>query len=91
MKRPIGLDSPMDQLQAASSAPEVDFSKNTLLEQIPEAKTVGGEEVKAPGAEFDAKAEASVVKDEIKVIRTLDMEHLNKRFDKLEELIKEEK
>lgn len=38
-----------------------------------------------------AKAEASSVRDEIKVIRTLDMEHLNKRFDKLEELIKEEK
>jgi len=36
-----------------------------------------------------AKAEASSVRDEIKVIRTLDMEHLNKRFDKLEELIKE--
>ena len=38
-----------------------------------------------------AKAEASVVRDEIKVVRTLDMEHLNKRFDKLEELIKEDK
>lgn len=36
-----------------------------------------------------ARAEASAVKDEIKTIRTLDMEHLNKRFDKLEELIKE--
>lgn len=36
-----------------------------------------------------AKAEASAVRDEIKVIRTLDMEHLNKRFDKLEELIKD--
>jgi hypothetical protein len=38
-----------------------------------------------------AKAEAGSVRDEIKVIRTLDMEHLNKRFDKLEQLIKEEK
>jgi hypothetical protein len=38
-----------------------------------------------------AKAEAGAVRDEIKVIRTLDMEHLNKRFDKLEQLIKEEK
>lgn len=38
-----------------------------------------------------AKAEADVVKDQIKEIRALDMEHLNKRFDKLEELIKEEK
>lgn len=36
-----------------------------------------------------AKVEASAVRDEIKVIRTLDMEHLNKRFDKLEELIKD--
>ena len=36
-----------------------------------------------------AKAEAGAVRDEIKVIRTLDMEHLNKRFDKLEELIKD--
>jgi hypothetical protein len=36
-----------------------------------------------------AKAEAKVVRDEIKVIRTLDMEHLNKRFDRLEILIKE--
>ena len=56
MKRPIGTDSAMDQLQAASSAPEIDFSKDTMVEQIPQAKTVGGEEVKAPGAEFDAKA-----------------------------------
>jgi hypothetical protein len=56
MKRQIGLDSPMDQLQAASSAPEVDFSKDTMAEQMPQAKTVGGEEVKAPGAGFDAKA-----------------------------------
>lgn len=56
MKRQIGLDSPMDQLQAASSAPEIDFSKDTLAEQMPQAKTVGGEEVKAPGAGFDAKA-----------------------------------
>lgn len=38
-----------------------------------------------------AKAEAGSVRDEIKTIRTLDMEHLNKRFDKLEELIKEGK
>lgn len=38
-----------------------------------------------------AKAEANTVKDQIKEIRALDMEHLNKRFDKLEELIKEEK
>lgn len=38
-----------------------------------------------------AKAEAGAVRDEIKVIRTLDMEHLNKRFDKLEQLIQEEK
>ena len=36
-----------------------------------------------------AKAEASAVRDEIKTIRTLDMEHLNKRFDRLEELIKD--
>jgi len=59
MKRQIGLDSPMDQLQAASSAPEIDFSKDTMAEQMPQAKTVGGEEVKAPGAAgtgFDAKA-----------------------------------
>lgn len=38
-----------------------------------------------------AKAEAGAVKDEIKEIRTLDMEHLNKRFDRLEELIKDDK
>lgn len=38
-----------------------------------------------------AKAEAGAVRDQIKEIRTLDMEHLNKRFDKLEQLIKEEK
>jgi hypothetical protein len=38
-----------------------------------------------------ARAEATAVKDQIKEIRVLDMEHLNKRFDKLEELIKEEK
>jgi hypothetical protein len=38
-----------------------------------------------------AKAEAGAVKEEIKTIRTLDMEHLNKRFDKLEQLIKEER
>jgi hypothetical protein len=56
MKRQIGLDSPMDQLQAASSAPEIDFSKDTMAEQIPQAKTVGGEEVKAPGAGMDVKA-----------------------------------
>lgn len=56
MKRQIGLDSPMDQLQAASSAPEIDFSKDTLAEQMPQAKTVGGEEVKAPGAGMDVKA-----------------------------------
>jgi hypothetical protein len=55
-KKSIGTDSPMDQLQAASSAPEIDFSKDTLAEQMPQAKTVGGEEVKAPGAGFDAKA-----------------------------------
>lgn len=36
-----------------------------------------------------ARTEAQTVRDEIKVIRTLDMEHLNKRFDKLEDLIKE--
>jgi hypothetical protein len=36
-----------------------------------------------------AKAEAKAVGDQVKEIRTLDMEHLNKRFDKLEELIKE--
>lgn len=56
MKRPIGIENTMDQLQAASSAPEVDFSKNTLSEQIPEAKTVGGEEVKTPGAGMDLKS-----------------------------------
>jgi len=56
MKRKIGTDSPMDQIQAASSAPEIDFSKDTMAEQIPQAKIVGGEEVKTPGAEFDAKA-----------------------------------
>lgn len=38
-----------------------------------------------------AKAEAGSVREEIKTIRILDMEHLNKRFDKLEELIKESK
>jgi hypothetical protein len=46
----------MDQLQAASSAPEIDFSKDTITEQMPQAKTVGGEEVKAPGSEMDLKA-----------------------------------
>lgn len=55
-KNNVGLDSPMDQLQAASSAPEIDWSKDTLAEQMPQAKTVGGEEVKAPGSGFDAKA-----------------------------------
>lgn len=55
-KKSIGLDSPMDQLQAASSAPEIDWSKDTLAEQMPAPKAVGGEEVKAPGAGFDAKA-----------------------------------
>jgi hypothetical protein len=35
-----------------------------------------------------AKAEAGLVRNEIKTIRTLDMEHLNKRFDTLEELVK---
>lgn len=38
-----------------------------------------------------AKAESGIVREEIKTIRILDMEHLNKRFDKLEELIKESK
>jgi hypothetical protein len=57
-KKSVGLDSPMDILQSASSAPEIDWSKDTLAEQMPQAKTVGGEDVKAPGAGagFDAKA-----------------------------------
>jgi hypothetical protein len=38
-----------------------------------------------------AKAEAGAVREEIKTIRSLDMEHLNRRFDKIEELIKEKK
>jgi hypothetical protein len=38
-----------------------------------------------------AKSEAGAVREEIKSIRTVDMEHLNKRFDKLEELIKDKK
>ncbi len=56
MKRGIGTDSPMDQLQAASSAPEIDFSKDTMAEQIPQAKTIGGEEVKVGESGFDAKS-----------------------------------
>jgi hypothetical protein len=38
-----------------------------------------------------AKAEAGAVRDQVKEIRSLDMEHLNKRFDRLEELIKDSK
>lgn len=34
-----------------------------------------------------AKAEAGAVKEQIKEIRILDMEHLNKRFDRLEEIL----
>jgi hypothetical protein len=56
MKRGIGTDSPMDQLQAASSAPEIDFSKDTMAEQMPQPKIVGGEDIKTPGADFNAKA-----------------------------------
>lgn len=56
MKRPIGTDSTMDQLQAASSAPEIDFSKDTMAEQMPQAKTIGGEEVKVGESGFDEKS-----------------------------------
>jgi len=38
-----------------------------------------------------AKAEASLVRNEIIVIRSLDMEHLNKRFDRLERILQERK
>ncbi len=38
-----------------------------------------------------ARAEAKIVGDQVKEIRSLDMEHLNKRFDRLEELIKDDK
>lgn len=38
-----------------------------------------------------AKAEATAVKEEMKTIRSLDMEHLNKRFDRLENILKQEK
>jgi hypothetical protein len=38
-----------------------------------------------------ARAEAKIVGDQVKEIRSLDMEHLNKRFDRLEELIKDSK
>lgn len=55
-KNNVGLDSPMDQLQAASSAPEIDWSKDTLAEQIPQAKTVGGEEPSVFSKDMDTKA-----------------------------------
>lgn len=38
-----------------------------------------------------AKAEAKIVGDQVKEIRSLDMEHLNKRFDRIEQLIKDDK
>lgn len=56
MKRSIGTDNPMDQLQTASSAPEIDFSKDTMAEQMPQAKTVGGEDAKVGQTPMDAKA-----------------------------------
>lgn len=37
------------------------------------------------------KAEADVVRQEVKQIREIDLAHLDKRFDKLEILIKESK
>lgn len=37
------------------------------------------------------KAEADVVRQEVKHIRDIDMAHLDKRFDKLEVLIKEKR
>jgi p-aminobenzoyl-glutamate transporter AbgT len=41
------------------------------------------------GIVFIAKGEAKNVEEKIIAVRTADMEHLNKRFDKLEVLIKE--
>jgi hypothetical protein len=35
------------------------------------------------------KAEGKVIKEEVKQIRSIDMEHINKRFDRIEVLIKE--
>jgi hypothetical protein len=35
------------------------------------------------------KAEGREIREEVKQIRNIDMEHLNKRFDRLEMLIKE--
>lgn len=55
-KKYVGLDSPMDQLESGAYTPEIDFSKDTLAEQAPEEKIVGGEEVKAPGTPMDLKA-----------------------------------
>ena len=36
-----------------------------------------------------AKAEAKAVKEEVLLVRGIDMKHIDKRFDKLEVLIKE--
>lgn len=38
-----------------------------------------------------ARTEAGLVREEIKQIRTIDMTHLDKRFDRLETLIKEKR
>jgi hypothetical protein len=37
------------------------------------------------------KAEGKGIKEEVMNVRKIDMEHLDKRFDKLEQLIKEQK
>jgi uncharacterized protein HemX len=55
-KKSIGTDSPMDPLETGAYTPEIDFSKDTLEEQAPKAKTIGGEEVKTPGSPMDMKA-----------------------------------
>ena len=38
-----------------------------------------------------ARTEAGLVRDEIKMLRSADLQHLDKRFDRLEVLIKEKK
>jgi hypothetical protein len=46
----------MDQLESASYAPEIDFSKDTLAEQAPTAKTIGGGDAPSPSGSMDTKA-----------------------------------
>lgn len=44
-RSPASLEGPSDVLSSAAMTPEIDFTKSSLAEQSPEAKTIGGEDV----------------------------------------------